>query len=147
MLIGARLLFLRSVFLLRVNVPAAPAPRDEPAPLCHGREAGQSDFRPQKCLKIPGDGGRGRLSDEGSHSLGPEPGGAGSQCPHTVRAPFEPVSWASWPQHHSSTAEPQAGPGGRRKRNSTLNESGVRPANPPTRELPGPLVGSKVPGA
>lgn len=54
MFIGARLLFLFSLFLLRENLPAALAPRDEPALPHHGQKEGQLDFRPHECLESPG---------------------------------------------------------------------------------------------
>ena len=55
MFISYRLLFLFSLFLLIENLPAALAPRDEPALPHHGRKEGQLDLRPHKCPETPGD--------------------------------------------------------------------------------------------
>lgn len=52
---GARLLFLCSVCLQRENLPAALAPREEPALPHHGQRKGQVDHRPHKCPEIPED--------------------------------------------------------------------------------------------
>lgn len=94
MFIGARLLFLFSLFLLRENLPAALVSRDEPALPRHGQKERQWGFRPHECLEIPG-GEAGRAarfscpSMAGSHLLG---GGGSRSLPMSPAEPTQDLS-------------------------------------------------------